>query len=142
LAQSEAKPNNSALPFLPKVLAQLADVGLRFRSAPTYKLKNRLSALTKSTTGISHLALVPNCQYQYRILVSLKTIKRNITGFAVRDNQFAQVRFDRTSHQRVALQYVERLFDQFNRFRRSQWISLQQGIGQPFKVKEREVRID
>ncbi len=96
----------------------------------------------KSATGIPRLALMANCQNQDGILVSLKAIKRNITGLAARDNQFPQIQFDWAAHQWMTLQYGNSLFDQFKRFRRCQRISLQQEIGQPFEVEQRNLRID
>ena len=52
-----------------------------------------------STTNMPCLTLMPNCEDQDGVLVSLKAIQRDITSLAARDDQFPQIRLDWSTYQ-------------------------------------------
>src|SRR2546426_268074 len=92
-------------------------------------------------TGVSRLALMADGEHENAITFAVVAVKCDVSRFAPRDNQFAQVRLRPTADQGVLLQDRDGVGYQIDRMRCGAEIGFGKKVANPFQIGERPWRV-
>src|SRR5437016_6581499 len=91
--------------------------------------------------GIARLALMGDSKHQNAIPRVVIPVKSDISGFASRDHELAQIRFRGVAHQGMPFEDSDRLKNQIDRLRRRVGIAFGEKVAKFFRIGERPLRV-